>query len=196
MPRSTKHVGHIRDVRRLVVSLSRARLGLLVFADRALYEPCAELRPALSQLLALPDRLRLLPHERFPTARLVRSAAPPAGPRADRRAAPAYRPARPPPPAARARQASEPAPAPLEVLDAEHMMSLVAEMAFESRRLAELAYSTAPEEAAADVADEGAGALASKAKRPRLEADSGGAGGGEAAEDDGAAPERDLDTAA
>jgi intron-binding protein aquarius len=71
--RRTKHVGHIRDVRRLVVSVSRARLGLLVFCDRSLYEPCAELRPAFSQLLAVPDRLALLPHETCETQRLVRS---------------------------------------------------------------------------------------------------------------------------
>ena len=27
----TKHVGHLRDVRRLIVALSRARLGLYIF---------------------------------------------------------------------------------------------------------------------------------------------------------------------
>ncbi|KAJ1638162.1 AAA domain-containing protein [Pavlovales sp. CCMP2436] len=69
----TKHVGHIRDVRRLVVSVSRARLGLLVFGDRQLYEQCEELKPALSQLLSVSDKLQLLPAERYPTSRLVSS---------------------------------------------------------------------------------------------------------------------------
>ena len=27
----TKHVGHLRDVRRLIVAMSRARLGLYIF---------------------------------------------------------------------------------------------------------------------------------------------------------------------
>ncbi len=44
-------VGHLRDVRRLVVALSRARLGLYVFGRRALFENCYELRPAFDKLL-------------------------------------------------------------------------------------------------------------------------------------------------
>ena len=204
-------------MRRLVVSLSRARLGLVVFADRSLYEPCAELKPALSQLCALPDKLQLLLHERHPTTRLVRRAAalramsrPPS--RRPRTAARAM--------SRRARvrevltracalaslaQASETAPAPLEVVDVEHMMALVAEMAFDARRAAELAYSTAPDTAADDTVD-GYEARASSAKRARVEhraqADAAPAADAEAAApavdgellgDDGAAPERDLD---
>jgi len=65
----TKSVGHLRDVRRLVVAMSRARLGLYVFGRRALFEPCVELRPTFSQLLAKPDKLALLPAERHPTKR-------------------------------------------------------------------------------------------------------------------------------
>ena len=34
----TKHVGHLRDVRRLVVSLSRARLGVYVFGSKKIFE--------------------------------------------------------------------------------------------------------------------------------------------------------------
>jgi intron-binding protein aquarius len=67
----TKAVGHLRDVRRLVVAMSRARLGLYVFGRRELFEPCVELRPTFSRLLALPDRLTLLPAERHPTSRAV-----------------------------------------------------------------------------------------------------------------------------
>ena len=44
-------MGHLRDVRRLVVALSRARLGLYVFGRRALFENCYELRPAFDKLL-------------------------------------------------------------------------------------------------------------------------------------------------
>src|SRR5689334_7066959 len=38
----TKAVGHLRDVRRLVVAMSRARLGLYVFCRKALFENCYE----------------------------------------------------------------------------------------------------------------------------------------------------------
>lgn len=47
----TKSVGHLRDVRRLIVSLSRARLGLYVFCRVRLFEECVELQPALKRLL-------------------------------------------------------------------------------------------------------------------------------------------------
>ena len=41
----TRHVGHLRDVRRLVVAMSRARLGLYVLARVALFSSCTELQP-------------------------------------------------------------------------------------------------------------------------------------------------------
>lgn len=44
----TKTVGHIRDVRRLVVAMSRARLGLYVLARVSLFKNCFELRPTFS----------------------------------------------------------------------------------------------------------------------------------------------------
>jgi hypothetical protein len=47
----TSAVGHLRDVRRLVVALSRARLGIYVFCRQSLYESCYELYPAISQLV-------------------------------------------------------------------------------------------------------------------------------------------------
>ena len=46
----TKTVGHLRDVRRLIVAMSRARLGLYVFARVSLFQNCFELRPAFSQV--------------------------------------------------------------------------------------------------------------------------------------------------
>ena len=59
----TRSVGHIRDVRRLVVSMSRARLGLYVFCRRELFEHTVELAPTFRQLLARPAKLQLLPDE-------------------------------------------------------------------------------------------------------------------------------------
>lgn len=46
----TKAVGHLRDVRRLVVAMSRARLGLYVFARVSLFNNCFELTPAIHQV--------------------------------------------------------------------------------------------------------------------------------------------------
>lgn len=41
----TKAVGHLRDVRRLVVAMSRARFGLYIFGRAALFRNCFELQP-------------------------------------------------------------------------------------------------------------------------------------------------------
>ena len=46
----TKAVGHLRDVRRLVVAMSRARLGLYIFARVGLFQNCFELTPAFNQV--------------------------------------------------------------------------------------------------------------------------------------------------
>jgi len=61
----TKTVGHIRDVRRLIVALSRARLGLYVFGRQRLFEICHELEPAFKQLLRRPTKLWLKREERY-----------------------------------------------------------------------------------------------------------------------------------
>jgi intron-binding protein aquarius len=63
----TRHVGHLRDVRRLVVATSRARLGLYVFGRQSLFQGCYELRPTFDQLLNRPTTLQLVPGERLPT---------------------------------------------------------------------------------------------------------------------------------
>ncbi|KAK7327201.1 hypothetical protein VNO80_31566 [Phaseolus coccineus] len=55
----TRFVGHLRDVRRLIVSMSRARLGLYVFFHRSLFEKCYELQPTFQLLLKRPDHLAL-----------------------------------------------------------------------------------------------------------------------------------------
>jgi len=65
----TKTVGHLRDVRRLIVAMSRARLGLYIFARVGLFENCFELRPTFSQLMSRPMELFLAPHEKYPSTR-------------------------------------------------------------------------------------------------------------------------------
>eukprot|EP00002_Diphylleia_rotans_P007289 TRINITY_DN1680_c0_g1_i2.p1 TRINITY_DN1680_c0_g1~~TRINITY_DN1680_c0_g1_i2.p1 ORF type:complete len:1430 (+),score=347.90 TRINITY_DN1680_c0_g1_i2:54-4343(+) len=67
----TKAVGHVRDVRRLVVAMSRARLGLYVVGRRSLFENCYELTPTFNQLCSRPTVLHLNPGERFNSGRLV-----------------------------------------------------------------------------------------------------------------------------
>nr|XP_034177201.1 RNA helicase aquarius [Osmia lignaria]XP_034177203.1 RNA helicase aquarius [Osmia lignaria] len=66
----TRAVGHLRDARRLVVAMSRARLGLYVFARVSLFKNCFELTPAFAQLMQRPLKLQLLPEEHYPTERL------------------------------------------------------------------------------------------------------------------------------
>ncbi|CAK5079158.1 unnamed protein product [Meloidogyne enterolobii] len=61
----TRAVGHLRDVRRLVVALSRARLGLYILCRVSLFRKCYELAPAFERLLQKPTRLLLLPTEQF-----------------------------------------------------------------------------------------------------------------------------------
>ncbi|XP_008795569.2 RNA helicase aquarius [Phoenix dactylifera] len=68
----TRFVGHLRDVRRLVVAMSRARLGLYIFCRRSLFEQCYELQPTFQLLLQRPDQLALNFDENTPyTERLV-----------------------------------------------------------------------------------------------------------------------------
>ncbi|XP_060536471.1 RNA helicase aquarius isoform X2 [Cylas formicarius] len=65
----TKAVGHLRDVRRLVVAMSRARLGLYIFARVSLFENCFELTPAFEKLTKRPTKLHLVLNEFYPTQR-------------------------------------------------------------------------------------------------------------------------------
>jgi len=67
----TKNVGHIRDVRRLVVALSRARLGLYVFCRENLFRSCLELQRTIDQFFENNKRskLELVIGETFPTDR-------------------------------------------------------------------------------------------------------------------------------
>ncbi|OJJ33165.1 hypothetical protein ASPWEDRAFT_53200 [Aspergillus wentii DTO 134E9] len=65
----TRTVGYLRDVRRLTVALSRARLGLYILGRRVVFESCYELKPAFDLLFQRPDKLMLAPGEMFPTTR-------------------------------------------------------------------------------------------------------------------------------
>ncbi|KAF7718615.1 Pre-mRNA-splicing factor [Penicillium ucsense] len=67
----TRIVGYLRDVRRLTVALSRARLGLYILGRREVFESCYELQPAFDRLLQRPDKLMLAPGEMFPTTRAL-----------------------------------------------------------------------------------------------------------------------------
>jgi intron-binding protein aquarius len=61
----TESVGHIRDIRRLIVALSRARLGLYIFGRRSLYQNCFEISNALSYVLNGPAELSLVRDENY-----------------------------------------------------------------------------------------------------------------------------------
>jgi len=67
----TKNVGHLRDIRRLVVAVSRARLGLYVLCRKDLFCHCHELRRTMNQLAAKPTKLQLVKGEHFPTERMA-----------------------------------------------------------------------------------------------------------------------------
>lgn len=61
----SKHVGHLRDIRRLVVALSRARMGIYVFGREEIFGKCLEIKPSFSQMLARPQQLALVTGEHF-----------------------------------------------------------------------------------------------------------------------------------
>lgn len=65
----TSKVGYLRDIRRLTVALSRARLGMYILGRRAVFEGCYELRQAFELLLQRPDKLALVTGELWPSQR-------------------------------------------------------------------------------------------------------------------------------
>ncbi|KAH9906170.1 P-loop containing nucleoside triphosphate hydrolase protein [Xylariomycetidae sp. FL2044] len=67
----TSRVGYLRDIRRLTVALSRARLGLYILGRRDVFEACYELSPAFEILLSRPDKLALSTGEMWPSARVL-----------------------------------------------------------------------------------------------------------------------------
>ena len=70
----TKSVGFLRDIRRLTVALSRARLGLYILGRQELWEQCYELAPAMSILMQRPTNLMVTTGEMHPTNRGVEEA--------------------------------------------------------------------------------------------------------------------------
>ncbi|WPJ63772.1 hypothetical protein SMAC4_02141 [Sordaria macrospora] len=67
----TSRVGYLRDIRRLTVALSRARLGLYILGRRSVFESCYELREAFELLLQRPDKLTLVTGELWPSQRVL-----------------------------------------------------------------------------------------------------------------------------
>lgn len=67
----TSRVGYLRDIRRLTVALSRARLGLYILGRREVFESCFELRQAFDILLQRPDKLMLATGELWPSQRIL-----------------------------------------------------------------------------------------------------------------------------
>ena len=65
----TKRVGYLRDVRRMTVALSRARLGLYILGRKDVFEWCHELAPAFNMLLQRPHQLMLVTGEMWPSTR-------------------------------------------------------------------------------------------------------------------------------
>lgn len=72
----TKRVGYLRDIRRMTVALSRARLGLYILGRREVFESCYELSEAFNRLLEdKSDKLQLVTGEMWPTNRKPEEAA-------------------------------------------------------------------------------------------------------------------------
>lgn len=61
----TKAIGYLRDIRRLTVALSRARLGLYILGRRTVFESVFELKPAFDVLFTRPDDLTLVTGEMY-----------------------------------------------------------------------------------------------------------------------------------
>ena len=65
-------MGYLRDIRRLTVALSRARLGLYILGRREVFESCFELRQAFDIILQRTDKLQLVTGELFPSNRVLK----------------------------------------------------------------------------------------------------------------------------
>jgi intron-binding protein aquarius len=72
----TKSVGHLRDIRRLIVAVSRARLGLYVLCRESLFRKCEELKNVMNQLTSRPTKLELVTGEEYPTERKTKDKIP------------------------------------------------------------------------------------------------------------------------
>lgn len=61
----TEKVGHVRDVRRLIVALSRARLGLYLFCRTAVFKGCEDISGAFNVLMGRTTRLMIVEGEKY-----------------------------------------------------------------------------------------------------------------------------------
>uniref|UniRef100_A0AAF5HZ24 Protein-tyrosine-phosphatase n=1 Tax=Strongyloides stercoralis TaxID=6248 RepID=A0AAF5HZ24_STRER len=61
----TENVGYLRDVRRFIVAMSRARLGLYVFGKFSLFEQCIELNPIMNVFKTKPMSLEIYENEMY-----------------------------------------------------------------------------------------------------------------------------------
>lgn len=67
----TNYFGHLRDIRRLIVSMSRARLGLYVFGRYNIFRSCFELSHTMNIFSKKALELKIFINEVFPTLRKV-----------------------------------------------------------------------------------------------------------------------------
>ena len=67
----TRSPGYLRDIRRLTVALSRARLGLYILGRRSIFESSPELIQAFKLPLERSEKLVLTTGEIFPARRLL-----------------------------------------------------------------------------------------------------------------------------
>jgi len=67
----SRHIGHIRDIRRLIVAMSRARLGLYVFGRFEVYDNCYELRNTMNLFKQKSLNLEILLNDSYPTKRHI-----------------------------------------------------------------------------------------------------------------------------
>jgi intron-binding protein aquarius len=57
------NLGHVKDVRRLILAMSRSRLGLYVFARAPLFNKCYEAKQVFQRLFHQPTTLALTPYK-------------------------------------------------------------------------------------------------------------------------------------
>jgi intron-binding protein aquarius len=65
----TESVGHLRDIRRLIVAVSRSQLGLYILCRKDLFASCQDLKRTFDQYEDTPSQLQLVLGDNYPTAR-------------------------------------------------------------------------------------------------------------------------------
>lgn len=62
----TKSVGYLRDIKRITVALSRARLGLYILGSKSLFDECPEWEPVMPAMESTPEKLTVVTGEMYP----------------------------------------------------------------------------------------------------------------------------------